>query len=271
MKKIFLYLSAAVALTMAGCDNSDDVTKSPAVEGSGVYVGAQVSTLNPNENSAIVIPIYRTNGTEALTVPVSFSAAANAELFTFPTSVAFASGQSKVDVVIPIDVDAMDYNVNYPFTVTLPEDVQTPYGRAGATLNVLRPLTWRTLEPAKWVQSTMWGITPSQGVTNEIQMTNEIDNRFRLVSLITEGYDIVFEIDFDNNTAKSLGFQDTGYRLDGEWIAFRADTGTYDPATRTLTFENGGRNNFYCYSTDNGTTWAAGWYLHEVFILPEFE
>lgn len=268
MKKIFYYLSVAAALCLVGCDNGDEITPAPQTTGPGVSFGATATApiALDTEKGEITVPVYRMDAAGALTVPVSFSAE-DEGIFTFPLSVVFADGQDEVNLVIPVDVEAMEYNISYPFSATIGDETMTTvYGSSVLQTSTIRPLTWTSIGKLQWVSTIMWDIADDE--TLAVDKADQADI-FRVPTFVKKDYGFMFEIDFEANTVALLDIYDTGI-LDGDGarIGIIAQTGTYDPATRTITFAQDGRNNYYVYD-DNGT-WKPGWYLDEVFVLPEY-
>jgi len=268
MKKIFYYLSVVAVLAFAGCNDNDKIAPAPKATGPQVNFGTAGSAkfdLDPEKNE-IAIPVYRVDTEGSLTVSVSFSAETE-DVFTFPSSVTFAAGSNKTEAIVVVDQSLMEYNVPYKFGATIvDESMTTPYGADILESAATRSLTWRNLGDLHWAKSTMWIIAPDEKLA--VQKANQADI-FRIPEFVSKGVGIMFEIDFENNTAKSRGIFETGIRDgDGFMIGFGAETGTYDPVTRTVTFTDHGAGNYYYYL--DGSSWKPGWYLYEVFILPEF-
>lgn len=161
MKSLKTFILAAVAVVaglFAACSD-DDFKAGPAASGAQVYFPESIATeYNIGDDvSELVIPVMRVVDTEAQTVEIL--AEDESALFTIPTSVSFAAGENKAELLITFDRTKLEDGVEYPIQFLVnDEENTTPYGNKILSISIT-PWPWELLGTGlfrdDWL-STMW-------------------------------------------------------------------------------------------------------------------
>jgi len=163
----------AVLLAMAGlasCDESDyEYTKPSAVSGPQVYfANSNLSTVElDGKQGTFTLPIERVDSTSAITVPLTVTTTFDG--YTVPESVTFEAGEKTAD--ISITYTGLEYDLMDTITISLPEEVATPYGISSYTVVVGCPAPWTPWCNSKdeWVAAGMdaeeWPLSDDKSVT----------------------------------------------------------------------------------------------------------
>ena len=146
--KKLLYFLAVAGTTMFASSCTDDLEYNPAGQPSGqqVYFAVDLAeTINLEENSSsVTIPVSRVVTKEA----ASFSIFATEEsgLFTIPSTVNFAAGESTANLVITYTYSALTQDQAYSCTLTIGDTENTsPYGMTSYEFSLIAPSPWTSL------------------------------------------------------------------------------------------------------------------------------
>ncbi len=155
---------------LASCDESDyEYTKPSAVSGPQVYF----ATTNPSaveldsKQGTFVLPIERVDSTSEITVPLTV--ASTFDGYTIPESVTFEAGKKTAD--ISVSYTGLEYDLMDTITISLPEDMSTPYGSSNYTVVVGCPAPWTPWCNSKdeWTEAGMsaedWPLSDDASVT----------------------------------------------------------------------------------------------------------
>lgn len=185
--KKLLYFLAVAGTTMFASSCTDDLEYNPAGQPSGqqVYFAVDLAeTINLEENSSsVTIPVSRVVTKEA----ASFSIFATEEsgLFTIPSTVDFAAGESTANLVITYTYSALTQDQTYSCTLTIGDTENTsPYGMSSYEFSLIAPSPWTSLGEGTLTDDVITGAF--SGVENqvfevEIQQSDKEPGMYRLV------------------------------------------------------------------------------------------
>ncbi len=108
-----------------------------------VLTGAQAYFSNENASvveltksaGSFVVTVNRQNTEGELTVPIT-ATMPDGSIYTVPSTVTFADGSSTADIVITYDPDDLVYGEYTDITLSLGDDVSTPYGNNSYTFSI---------------------------------------------------------------------------------------------------------------------------------------
>lgn len=185
--KKLLYFLAVAGTTMFASSCTDDLEYTPAGQPSGqqVYFAVDLAeTINLEENSSsVTIPVSRVVTDEA----ASFSIFATEEsgLFTIPSTVDFAAGESTANLVITYTYSALTQDQTYSCTLTIGDTENTsPYGMSSYEFSLIAPSPWTSLGEGTLTDDVITGafsIDENQVFTVEIQESDNTPGMYRIV------------------------------------------------------------------------------------------
>ena len=227
--KKLLYFLAVAGTTMFASSCTDDLEYTPAGQPSGqqVYFAVDLAeTINLEENSSsVTIPVSRVVTDEA----ASFSIFATEEsgLFTIPSTVDFAAGESTANLVITYTYSALTQDQTYSCTLTIGDTENTsPYGMSSYEFSLIAPSPWTSLGEGTLTDDVITAAfdIENQVFTVEIQESDNtpgmyrivdpyIDNRYSLrasESGSSSNYSCYLVIDCTNPDAVTIAKQNMG-------------------------------------------------------------
>ena len=227
--KKLLYFLAVAGTTMFASSCTDDLEYTPAGQPSGqqVYFAVDLAeTINLEENSSsVTIPVSRVVTDEA----ASFSIFATEEsgLFTIPSTVNFAAGESTANLVITYTYSALTQDQAYSCTLTIGDTENTsPYGMTSYEFSLIAPAPWTSLGEGTLTDDVITAAfdIENQVFTVEIQESDNtpgmyrivdpyIDNRYSLrasESGSSSNYSCYLVIDCTNPDAVTIAKQNMG-------------------------------------------------------------
>ena len=184
--KKLLYFLAVAGTTMFASSCTDDLEYTPAGQPSGqqVYFAVDLAeTINLEENSSsVTIPVSRVVTKEA----ASFSIFATEEsgLFTIPSTVNFAAGESTANLVITYTYSALTQDQAYSCTLTIGDTENTsPYGMTSYEFSLIAPSPWTSLGMGTLTDDVITGAfsVENQVFEVEIQQSDKEPGMYRLV------------------------------------------------------------------------------------------
>ncbi|MCQ2143067.1 MAG: hypothetical protein MJY56_03260 [Bacteroidales bacterium] len=184
-KHIAYFVLAAATLGFAACQEIDDYVKGELPDGAQVYFSKDNATsinLSVLEDN-FTIKVCRATTDEALDVNIVTTmadgqdAAEKADTLVFPTSVSFAAGEASADFVVAYDADLMGFDNAYSFTLSIADDIATPYGLSSMTFKVVIPAPWKSLGTGKYCDNYYFG----DYTDVEIQQNEVFPTQFRIV------------------------------------------------------------------------------------------
>ena len=277
--KKLLYFLAVAGTTMFASSCTDDLEYTPAGQPSGqqVYFAVDLAeTINLEENSSsVTIPVSRVVTDEA----ASFSIFATEEsgLFTIPSTVDFAAGESTANLVITYTYSALTQDQTYSCTLTIGDTENTsPYGMSSYEFSLIAPSPWTSLGMATYTEDI---ITAAYGIDNvsfevEIQQSDNNEGVYRLKNLYRAGTglfsfynfkdatgaasDYYITIDCTNPDAVTIAEQPLGFTIVGlgELRLFSTASGTFKDGV--ITFPKNGLSLVIPTISDNFPTNGSG-------------
>ena len=185
--KKLLYFLAVAGTTMFASSCTDDLEYNPAGQPSGqqVYFAVDLAeTINLEVNSSsVTIPVSRVVTKEA----ASFSIFATEEsgLFTIPSTVNFAAGESTANLVITYTYSALTQDQAYSCTLTIGDTENTsPYGMTSYEFSLIAPSPWTSLGEGTLTDDVITGAfsgVENQVFTVEIQESDNTPGMYRIV------------------------------------------------------------------------------------------
>lgn len=202
-----MFCLAGFALAFTACSDDDDyVVGEPSV---GAYFPTGIETkaidIVPGDTER-TFTIARSSAEGSMTVNLEVNDPAG--LFSVPSEVTFAAGQTETTFPIRFNVDALDL-VDYTVQVTIPQSQAYLYGtpQLSFTLGILDDLRWLTLdEPAVYTDgylSSLFGLPPD---TWEVQIQKKVGEKalYRLVDPYGENSPLYDPSEYDPSQAYFL-------------------------------------------------------------------
>lgn len=139
---------ALVAAGFTACDGKDEpgysAATKPAEEQRVFFASASESVLVSEEAASFSVNVYRPEDdvdSELLVQLIpSFSSDADAQIFTVPADVKFEAGKAIASFEVGYKLDAMQPNMDYPFSIAIGEANANQYAVASLRLNVSHPV-----------------------------------------------------------------------------------------------------------------------------------
>ncbi|MBQ8438118.1 MAG: hypothetical protein IJX21_05130 [Alistipes sp.] len=149
--KRFFRIFAAVALvctTLVACeekfDNYDPAT--PETTAQVYFSNEAATTINLAEVEAVEIPVMRAVNGAGITANITATVDAEyADVFTIPSSVTFADGETVANLVITFDREKIVYDETYAVSLQIAADMITDYGKDLINLNLKYPAPYESL------------------------------------------------------------------------------------------------------------------------------
>lgn len=149
--KRFFRIFAAVALvctTLVACeekfDNYDPAT--PETTAQVYFSNEAATTINLAEVEAVEIPVMRAVNGAGITANITATVDAEyADVFTIPSSVTFADGETVANLVITFDREKLVYDETYAVSLQIAADMITDYGKDLINLNLKYPAPYESL------------------------------------------------------------------------------------------------------------------------------
>ena len=189
LNKLFFGLLGIATLFAACKENEDDDYKWATAAGEQVFFSNELSSKVELDTNAVVfnIPVKRINAGSAITVPIQ--CVDTFGVFTYPTSVSFAAGQTESS--IPVGYNGKD-RVNFPYdkfmdiTISLGDSAtySTPYGKSIYAFKAGVPAPLRLIGTGKFADN-FWFEAESDV---EIYQNTLNPNEFRIMDPFTPMY-----------------------------------------------------------------------------------
>lgn len=181
MKKYYfnLFIALMAVMGFTACSSDKDDYEWATVTGNQVYFSNTLPTKYDisNKENTIKVPINRVKTDEAITVNLTHTDATG--FFNVPSTVSFAAGESKVDIVITYDPSAVAYDENHKDTLKIAsEEYTTIYGATSYGFSAMMPSPYESLGKGVY-KDTFFGYTTSV----DIYQNTEQKNTFRLYGM----------------------------------------------------------------------------------------
>lgn len=224
--KIYKYLAialAGIAVGAASCTDHVEYTPASGVNSDEVYFPntdpSQV-VVKPGQTQG-TIDVYRQKTDDELTVDIATVCTLDGEpstVFTFPSSITFAPGQSVTTIDFAIDAATIVPEVDYTLDVALEGDVDTPYGLSERTFTIYldpwkTPVLYSTTEPATVTLGTPFGVSYQTALYVAESETNP--NQLKYSVFTSDAVNSYFDIDAGFEVSFIVD-KSKPYEVDGE-------------------------------------------------------
>ena len=181
MKKFFkIFAVAALACaTFVACEQEFDSYDPAAMESTAqVYFSKDAATtINILGEESVEIPVMRAvNGTGVTANITATVDAEYADLFTIPTSVAFADGETSTSLVITFDPTKLTYGTKYPISLQIAADMITDYGKDVINLTLDYPEPLKSLGMGLFTDDAMGPLFGYSAETFEVEIIENTVN-----------------------------------------------------------------------------------------------
>lgn len=236
MNRLFKYsyiaLSTVFALGFSACTEECEYT--PAQLTADDCIKATFTTdgestiLDANSENKISITVNREKTDTEATVSLK-PTYVNASFFQIPASVTFTAGSSTATFDIPFSTEGMELEEEHMYSVELDESAIDPYSQntiAVTSGTVLKQANWDSSLGEGMLQCALNGPLPC-----EVRQTSDATNWFKAVAPLTEGCDIVFKVDENNNVRvrqQLLGYLNLGAGAEAIYVSSNASYASYN-------------------------------------------
>ena len=217
-------MALAIVTTLHSCSDDDDYSPGEQETTAQVYFSSEAASsydLSSDETS-FEVSILRAVTDDAITVPLT--ATGTDGLFTVPSSVSFAQGESEASIEITYDPDELEYDTYTEITITIDESYTTVYGISSYTFTAGIPAPWESLGYATYTEDFMTTFYSVGNLTYEVEIQENslVSGYYRLVNPYGEAYywneegdwddsqDWYFEIHAEDPEAVYIELQETG-------------------------------------------------------------
>ena len=181
MKKFFkIFAVAALACaTFVACEQEFDSYDPAAMESTAqVYFSKDAATtINILGEESVEIPVMRAVNGAGVTANITATVDAEyADLFTIPTSVAFADGETSTSLVITFDPTKLTYGTKYPISLQIAADMITDYGKDVINLTLDYPEPLKSLGMGLFTDDAMGPLFGYSAETFEVEIIENTVN-----------------------------------------------------------------------------------------------
>lgn len=179
--KRFFRIFAAVALvctTLVACEEKfDDYDPAAPETTAQVYFSNEAATtINLAEVEAVEIPVMRAVNGAGITANITATVDAEyADVFTIPSSVAFADGETVANLVITFDREKLVYDETYAVSLQIAADMITDYGKDLINLNLKYPAPYESLGEGLFREDIMTTFYNVDNVEYEVEIFENLN------------------------------------------------------------------------------------------------
>lgn len=166
--------------TFVACEEKfDDYTPAEPVSGAQAYFSNEGSTtisVTKEDSQVEVILMRADDATTAVSVPVTATIDAEyASIFTVATTANFQSGEKSTSLPITFDGSQLTDGASYTITLSIGEDVSTPYGKSSTTLTITVPEPYVLLGKGLYREDLMSGIFTVDNLEYEVEIYENLN------------------------------------------------------------------------------------------------
>jgi len=185
-------------LVMTSCDDQNDASYTPATPGEPLEYYFSMSDPNSAElvetDTEFTVILYRTDGSEEVTVPVECTAT-DATLFNIPASATFEAGKTQTGITVTFDATKLQGMIPYKFVFKVGDSENTPY----ALQTVEYTVTYRPWDDvigpngelyALYTDDVMGPLYGGDNLTYEVKLQSSpsIEGLYRIVNPYGESF-----------------------------------------------------------------------------------
>lgn len=186
-------LVSVMAFTWTACDDEIEYTPAGSEGLDGVYFATDMASdivLSKDANS-FDVQISRGSDAGSATVYLTVEAdSATNAIFTFPDSVTFEEGNTVANISIAYNPEALVYDEQYAFTLSVPAEMASPYGNVSFSGVAVLPAPWVSIGMATYTDDILLPLFSYSPVTYQVEIQENQENPgiYRLVNPYGENY-----------------------------------------------------------------------------------
>lgn len=185
-----LSMMSGMLIGFSGCTEEVDYTPAEKLNGAQIYFPTTMASQIDlsNTETSFIVEVSRANTDSDITANLNVTNESG--LFTIPTSVNFAAGESTAKLSIGYDPEALGFDNYQTITIAIADETYTtPYGTSTYTFKVGIPAPWTSLGTAIFYDNFLF----MYSYPVELQQNDLNPSTYRLVDpysegLATEGY-----------------------------------------------------------------------------------
>ena len=211
MKSLLYLLAVAAAGFFTACSDSDEYVAG-GENGMGVFFPATLpSEVELSEGqTSLTIPVMRSQSTEAYTMDVLGACTTANGIFTFPTEITFAAGESEKQLVITFDKSKLEEELRYYITVALGDsDNISNYGMGTYNFAAVLVGPWTSLGKAIYSDGILCSLFGWETATYEVEI--EESGRTSGLYRLKNPYGDTFSSIIENTVADWADMAGTAY------------------------------------------------------------
>lgn len=209
------------AMLSSCSEDHADYTPAQTVDGPQVFFHSSNATklsVTDAEN-AFTIQLNRLESTESANYILKIEGEEDAlKLFNIPSVAVFEGNATSTTLSCVANTQEMEYDKEYVVSISLSDEISTPYGSSSLKLAITRPAPWKSLGKGKFSEAFLGEAGVYSDV--EIQQNDLEPNKFRLVDPYWE---ILGDIAVDKYLEFVIlpkGYDFKGTILDAEYVIF---------------------------------------------------
>lgn len=182
------------AMLSSCSEDHADYTPAQTVDGPQVFFHSSNATklsVTDAEN-AFTIQLNRLESTESANYILKIEGEEDAlKLFNIPSVAVFEGNATSTTLSCVANTQEMEYDKEYVVSISLSDEISTPYGTSSLKLAITRPAPWKSLGKATFVDGILTSIFSElveEPYEVEIQVNTLVPGYYRLVNPYTSSY-----------------------------------------------------------------------------------
>lgn len=179
-----LSMMSGMLIGFSGCTEEVDYTPAEKLNGAQIYFPTTMASQIDlsNTETSFIVEVSRANTDSDITANLNVTNESG--LFTIPTSVNFAAGESTAKLSIGYDPEALGFDNYQTITIAIADETYTtPYGTSTYTFKAGIPAPWTSLGTATFYDNFLF----MNSYEVEIQQNDLDPSTYRLVDPYSEG------------------------------------------------------------------------------------
>lgn len=128
MKKVLLYFSAIICslIFLSSCDTDNDGKKYGGDMNGASFLSTRMAVKLAQDVTEYSIQVNRTNASEEVSIPITFTDASQLDIFTVPSSVIFSKDENIAYIKVGINPENAIAGKEYTLKITLDKEYLSP-------------------------------------------------------------------------------------------------------------------------------------------------